>query len=182
MYKLLILVSSMLILGVACSDAPQEDNAVVEQTIEVSEPAIEVVLPDTSPEAAFNAFIEAMKNGDAQTIIEFYPSEALFQMEMQLEQIKTDTTGQIALAFAQMGINVTPEELQNWTAVDMVEAQITSPMMQGQFDGVSVVGSTVEGETAIVEIEMFIPEMDTTIVTEAILILEDGQWKMGQGF
>lgn len=169
MFKLCILVSMMLILGFACGNAEQDESTVIEQSVE--NPAVS----SSSPEAAFSRFIEAMQNGDAATVLELYPDAVMPQLEMQLWQMKNDTTGQVTLVFAQMGIEVTPEELQDWTIEDMLEAQITSPMAQGQFDGVTVVGSTVEGNTAIVEFEM-------TIVEQITMSLEDGQWKMAQGF
>lgn len=174
MYRLLILVSSILILGVACNNGAQADTDITQEAGE-SDISEESSAAGADAEAALGRFIEAMQNGDAATVMEFYPAEAVFQMEMQLEQMKNDTTGQVTVLFAQMGVEVTPAELQNWTVEDMLEAQITSPMTQGQFDGVTIIGSTVEGNTAIVEFEM-------TIAEQIIMILEDGQWKMSSGY
>jgi hypothetical protein len=132
----------------------------------------------SNPEDAVTGFFEAMKAGDGAKAVTYLSQSTIDEIGSGLEEIKADTTGMAAAMLPMMGINVTPEELQEMSAEDFVAALFSSQMMKDMLGTaeIEVVSSTVNGDAATVHVKMTMN--GETDEEDLELVREGGAWKL----
>ncbi len=131
-----------------------------------------------TPEATINGFFEAMKAGDGAKAVTYLSQTSIDEMGAGLEDIKADTTGMAAAMLPMMGINVTPEELQDMSAEEFVAALFSSPMIKDMIGTaeIAVLETTINGDNATCRVSMTMN--GETQEDELTLVKEGGSWKL----
>ena len=128
-----------------------------------------------TPDAVVKKAIDAVESKDGNALISCLSAEAVAELDAQVEEMKA-APEESAAFMAMMGIEVTAEEIENMSAGDFITKLFESPMMAEElpdFSSVEIGEAVIDGETAMVPVTI---DGDTE---EVELILEDGEWKLG---
>jgi len=128
-----------------------------------------------TPDAVVKKAIDAFENGDGNALISCLSSEAVEELNAQVEEMKASPEESAAF-MAMMGIEITADEIENMSAGDFISKLFSSEMMAEEmpdFSTVEIGETVIDGETATVEVTL---DGDTDTVE---LILENGEWKLG---
>ncbi|MEN8209632.1 MAG: hypothetical protein ABFR50_10325 [Candidatus Fermentibacteria bacterium] len=130
---------------------------------------------DPLPEDSMTAFVEAVKTADGATAASYISSYALGELDVQLVAIKENPEMSVTY-FETMGVEVTEDEIANWTSEDLLAAFFTSPGTAEELgDKLDLVvnGSEIDGSEAVVFITTASGDEE-----EVDMVLEDGVWKL----
>lgn len=128
-----------------------------------------------TPDAVVKKAIDAFENGDGNALISCLSAEAVEELEAQVEEMKASPE-ESAGFLAMMGIEVTAEEIENMSAGDFISKLFTSEMMAAEmpdFSNVEIGEAVIDGDEAMVPVTI---DGETE---EVELILENGEWKLG---
>jgi len=128
-----------------------------------------------TPEAVVKKAIDAFENGDGNALISCLSAEAVEELNAQVEEMKA-APEESAAFMAMMGIEVTAEEIENMSAGDFISKLFSSEMMAAElpdFSSVEIGEAVIDGDEAMVPVTI---DGDTE---EVELILENGEWKLG---
>ncbi len=129
----------------------------------------------STPDAVVQKALDAFENKDGNALISCLSSEAVAELDAQVEEMKAEPE-QSAAFMAMLGIEVTADEISSMSAGDFMTKMFESPMMADElpdFSTIEIGETVIDGETATVEVTL---EGETDTVE---LVLEDGQWKLG---
>lgn len=128
-----------------------------------------------TPDAVVRKAIDAMENKDGNALVECMSTEAIEELDAQIEEMKAAPEESVAF-MAMMGIEITAEEIENMTAGDFITKMFESEMLAEElpdFSNVEIGEAVIDGEEAMVPVTL---DGETE---EVELILEDGEWKLG---
>jgi len=127
-----------------------------------------------TPDQVVKKFIDAFQSGDGEAIVSCISADGLAELNASIESMK-ETPEESAGFLAMMGVEVTAEELANWTAADFLTAMMGSEMLAEEmpdFSNVEIGAAVIDGETATVPVTV---DGETEDIE---LVLEDGSWKI----
>ena len=130
----------------------------------------------STPDAVVRQAIDAVVSGDGEALVGYLSSEGIEALNGQVEELKANPEESAAF-LAMMGIDVTAEEIENMDAGDMITWMLQSELMQAElpdFSTMEIGEPVIEGEDAVVPIVL---EGESE---EIELILENGEWKLGE--
>lgn len=121
-----------------------------------------------SPEDAVTSFLAAIKAGDGANAAAYMSSHALSEMDDILITFKENPE----MIVTSLGVEVTVEELNEWTTSDLYAAMFETEESIATQDGMQyeVISSEIDGEEASVIVT------STDGDSEVDMILENGNW------
>lgn len=128
-----------------------------------------------TPDAVVKKAIDAFESGDGDALISCLSAEAVEELNGQIEEMKA-APEESAAFMAMMGIEVTADEITNMDAGDFLTKLFSSEMMAAEmpdFSSVEIGTAVIDGEEAMVPVTI---DGETE---EVELILENGEWKLG---
>ncbi|PIE52899.1 hypothetical protein CSA37_04455 [Candidatus Fermentibacteria bacterium] len=128
-----------------------------------------------TPEAVVQKAIDALENGDGSALVSVLSAEAVEELNGQVEEMKA-APEESAAFMAMMGIEITAEEIESMDAGSFISKMFQSEMLAEElpdFTNVQIGEAVIDGETATVPVTV---DGETNDVE---LVLEDGQWKLG---
>lgn len=130
----------------------------------------------STPDAVVRQAIDAVVRGDGEALVGYLCSESIEDLNGQVEQLKANPE-ESASFLVMMGIDVTAEEVENMDDSDMITWMLQSELMQAELPDFS----TMEiGEPVIEDDEAVVPIVLEGESEEIELILENGEWKLGE--
>ncbi len=102
-----------------------------------------------TPEAAFESLVDAIYAGDAQEFSTFLSAESAGMVSMILMMLKADPEQAAADISAELGVEVTAEEISGWSSADLLAMVLSAPGFIAEFpprESIHVSGSTVNGD------------------------------------
>jgi hypothetical protein len=152
----------------------------------VSLVALIVACGSPKPEATVTGFFDAVKAGNGETAAGYLSQASIDAMSQGLEELKADTTGfALSMMTGMLGVEITQDELASLDGKGFAALLLGSDMIAAEIGTgtIEVLGSTITGETATVQVRMTVDGEATE--EEVPLVLENGQWKLdmeGMGF
>jgi len=132
-----------------------------------------------TPEAAFESLVDAIYAGDAQEFSTFLSAESAGMVSMILMMLKADPEQAAADISAELGVEVTAEEISGWSSADLLAMVLSAPGFIAEFpprESIHVSGSTVNGDSCLVSftVDGIEGNMDLPMV------MQNGSWKLDQ--
>jgi hypothetical protein len=134
-----------------------------------------------TPEDGAEAVIDAVYASDASALMEELSETSLEQLEAVVMMVKMSPDEAAGQMSAELGREISSEELMQWTAVDMLDAFLSSPMLEQALpprEVVRVARCEADGDTAVVYLS--VPEVEEEM--PLLMVLEGEDWKLGEGF
>lgn len=132
-----------------------------------------------SPEEAFDGLLDAVYSGDAQGLYESFSTESVAMLNMMLLMVKADPEAAATEISNELGIDITGEELAEWTAMDLVSIVISAPGFMAEFpprDHITVTNCSVSEDSSVV----FFTVGEIPETFELLLIKQGEDWKLDQ--
>ncbi len=131
-----------------------------------------------TPDQVVTKLLNGVQNADGDAVVSCLSAEAVAGIDEMLVGIKADPEGTATMA-AEVGIEITPEEITDLTAGKTVTLLLGSELVTAEIpdlSGIEVGTAVIDGETASVPVTIDGESSDVQ------LILEDGSWKIaGEG-
>ena len=132
-----------------------------------------------TPEAAFESLVDAIYAGDAQEFSGYLSQESAGMVSMILMMLKADPEKAAADIAAELGVEVTAEDISGWSSTDLLAMVLSAPGFISEFpprENIHVTGSTVNGDSCVVSftVDGIQGDMDLPMV------MQNGSWKLDQ--
>ena len=130
-----------------------------------------------NPDQALNNLIDAVYEGDSETIINSLTDESIAMIDMVIMMVKAQPE-QAALELSEeIGEEVTAEDILGWTATDFLDLFILSPEFINELPprgDIDVAGYEIEGDYATVTVSLE-GEEETL---DVLMIKAENTWKI----
>ncbi len=133
----------------------------------------------TNPDEAFENLIDAVYEGDSQVILESLSTETVAMFDMVLVMVKSQPEEAAIELSETLGVEITVDELLEWTPSDFIDAFILSPEFVSELpprEDFEVSGFEVDGDNSIV----FITLAGETEILEVSMVKDGSSWKLAQ--
>ena len=132
-----------------------------------------------TPEEAFNDLLDAVYSGDAEGVTERLSTGTLAMLDMVVAMIRLQP-GEAAEEFShELGTDITPGEIMNWTAADFIDAVILSPGFIDELpprDQIAISHCVVNGDSSTV----FLSVAGISDQFGMAMVLEDDSWRLSE--
>lgn len=134
-----------------------------------------------TPEEGFEAFLDAVYDADAEAFLSCLSQGNRDQLDMLVIMIKLSPEDAAAQISNELGEEITPEELRQWTSLDLVETILSSEQLQSELpdrsrlwvDSCETSGDSSTVYLGIAEVEDRFP---------VLMVLEGVDWKLAENF
>lgn len=137
---------------------------------------------DAGPSEALAVFFQALKTGDSTVVDSMVSEDALDNVQAMLDALKmnlrSDREG-VVQRLNSAGYGVTAEEVSGWDAREYLMRTVALPVMMARYMPyeMQVVESSLDDGEAAVSL-LFSTASGFTMESEAVLVMEDGGWKV----
>lgn len=132
-----------------------------------------------SPEDAFNGVLDALYSGDAQGLYSSLSTESVAMLNMMLLMVKAQPEEAAAEISDELGIEITGDELSEWTAMDLVSTVLSAPGFIDEFpprEEITVSNCSESGDSCVVYFT--VGEVPETF--QLLMVKQNGNWKLDQ--
>lgn len=139
------------------------------------------LIPD-NPTAILEAFFEALKSGDSESIGFLVSSEALDDVDVMLDVLKESLDRDEELTMNRLvaaGYTATTSEIKDWSSLEYLEFTISLPIMSARYSMYEMqIGEyAVNGNNLDIPL-MFVSSTGLELPFEVRLVREDDAWKV----
>ncbi|MBD3368981.1 hypothetical protein GF402_01305 [Candidatus Fermentibacteria bacterium] len=134
-----------------------------------------------SPEEGFETFLDAVYDGDTEAFLSCLSQGNRDQLDMLVMMIRLSPQEAAEQLSSQLGQELPPEEIEQWTSLDLVELILNSQQLRGNLPArsdVLVVRCETSGDSATVYLSVSEAEEEFPL----LMVLEEEVWKLGESF
>ncbi len=139
------------------------------------------LIPD-NPTAVLEAFFEALKSGDGESVVYLVSSEALDDIDFMLDVLKESLDRDEELTMNRLvaaGYTATASEIEDWSALEYLEFTISLPIMVARYSMYEMqIGEyTLNGNDLDIPL-IFVSSTGLELPFEVKLVREDDAWRV----
>ncbi len=141
--------------------------------------AVTGVVYGINPEQAFNNLLDSVYSGDAEGFQNCISTESNGMIDMMLMMVKFQPEDAVEQISTELGVEITAEELSEWTSSDLIETVLLSPGFQEQLpprENISVSGFEINGDSSMVCFNI----TDLPQPFELLMVKDGNTWKLDQ--
>jgi len=131
------------------------------------------------PAQSFENLVDAMYSADAQGVYDMLSPESIGLLNMMLLMVKAKSEEAAGEISAQLGVDISAEELRSWTTMDLIGTVLSAPGFRNEFpprNDIVVSRFEINGDSSLVFFNVAqIPED-----FELLMVLDGEQWKLDQ--
>jgi hypothetical protein len=130
-----------------------------------------------NPEQDFNRLVEAVYSADTEGFQNCISTESNSLIEMMLTMIKLQPEDAVTEISDELGVEITAEELSEWTSGDFIETVLASPGFAAELpprQNITVAGFEINGDSSTVSFNI----TDIPQHFELLMVKEGEIWKL----